>query len=96
MCDNLVALMSVDMLGERNLFCLSHGGVVLFTKKLDFSPSCFYAYSTDCEGKDEGGHAIRILLCSHSNQLLILEGSSLIWAASLDYTPVQITTANFQ
>ncbi len=70
---------------------------MLFTKKLDFNPSCFYAYSTDClEGKDGRDCAIRTLLCSHSNQLLVLEGSSLIWAASLEYTPVHITTANFQ
>lgn len=33
---------------------------------------------------------------SHSNQLLVLRDSSLIWAASMAYTPVQLATASFQ
>lgn len=82
--------------GERSLFCLTQTGVVHFTKKLDFIPSCLYSYSATSADGSASAPVIRTLLASHSNQLLVLQDSRLIWAASLDYTPVQLSTANFQ
>lgn len=82
--------------GERSLFCLTQTGVVHFTKKLDFIPSCLYSYSATSADGSASAPVIRTLLASHSNQLLVLQDSRLIWAASLDCTPVQLSTANFQ
>lgn len=82
--------------GERSLFCLTQNGVVRFTKKLDFNPACLFAYSVSAADGTEASGVIRLLVASHSNQLLVLQDSTLIWAAAMDYSPVHLTTANFQ
>ena len=182
---SLVYMSSVSVpvsLGERSLYCLSQNGVVRFMKKLEVSPSCFWAYhvttptedpaptiapcSSDIQsvsgisgvksvsaisgvksvnaisgvksvsgisgvksvhgngGKNVGVRAVRSvsvvgsgvkgagggvkgasgagvgavrsMLASHCNQLLVLQDDALIWTASLSHTPVHLTTANFK
>ena len=82
--------------GERSLFCLTPNGVLRFTKKLDFNPSCLFAYHASASEGPESFGVIKTLLLSHSNQLLVLQDASLIWAAAIEHTPIQVTTANFQ
>lgn len=66
-----------------------------FTKKLDFNPSCLFAYHVSASEESPG--VVRTLISSHSNQLLVLQDSTLIWAAAMmGNIPVQLTTANFQ
>lgn len=82
--------------GERSLSCLTQSGVVRFTKKLDFNPSCFFAYHASAPDGQDSLAVIRTLVSSHSNQLLVLQDSTLIWAAAMAFTPVHLVTANFQ
>lgn len=95
------------VLGERSLFCFKDNGVLRFMKKLDFNPTCITAYSvqsqpapsTGADGSASPGHGcgeIQYLLSSDSHQLLVFRDSTLIWAASLDYAPVDMATASFQ
>lgn len=93
----LVVTLIISCSGERSLFCVTQKGVLRFMKKLDFSPSCFFVYQ--CLPTDEGTDnvcAVKTLLSSDTNQLLVLQDSSLIWTATLPHTPVQLCTANFQ
>lgn len=78
------------------MFCLTPSGVVRFTKKLDFNPSCLFAYHASAPEGPESFGVIKTLLSSHSNQLLVLQDASLIWAAAMEHTPIQVVTANFQ
>ena len=82
--------------GERNLSCLTQNGVVRFTKKLDFNPSCFFAYHISAPDDQSSYGKIKTMVSSHSNQLLLLQDTALIWAAAMSYAPVQMTTAHFQ
>ena len=96
------------VLGERSLFCFKDNGVLRFVKKLDFNPTCINAYSvqpqsaasTGADGSAASpGHGcgeIQYLLSSDSHQLLVFRDSTLIWAASLDYAPVDMATASFK
>ena len=95
------------VLGERSVFCFKDSGVLRFMKKLDFNPTCIQAYrvlpqpapSTDTDSSASPGHGcgeIQYLLSSDSHQLFVFRDSTLIWAASLDYAPVDMTIASFQ
>ena len=91
------------VLGERSVFCFQDNGVLRFMKKLDFNPTCIHAYSvqplTDSDNSASPGHAcgaVQYLLSSDSHQLLVFRDSTLIWAAALDHTPVDMATASFQ
>lgn len=44
----------------------------------------------------EGEEVLQYLLSSHTNQLMVFQDSSLVWAARLDHTPADITVANFK
>lgn len=91
------------VLGERSVFCFQDNGVLRFMKKLDFNPTCIYAYSVqppttsdNSASPGRGCGTIQYLLSSDSHQLLVFRDSTLIWAAALDHVPVDMATANFQ
>ena len=44
----------------------------------------------------EGEGVLQYLLTSHTNQLMVFQDSSLVWAAQLDHAPADITVANFK
>ena len=64
--------------------------------KLDFNPSCLYAYSVSAAESPDTCGSVKTILSSHTNQLMILQDSSLMWAAGTSHTPVQVTVASFQ
>ncbi len=39
---------------------------------------------------------VQYLLGTHTGQLLVLRDTTLVWAASLEYTPVQLATGAFR
>jgi len=39
---------------------------------------------------------VQYLLASHTNQLLVFQDASLVWAARVDQTPADISVAHFQ
>ena len=45
---------------------------------------------------EEGEGVLQYLLTSHTNQLMVFQDSSLVWAARLDHPPTDITVANFK
>ena len=45
---------------------------------------------------EEGEGVLQYLLTSHTNQLMVFQDSSLVWAARLDHSPTDITVANFK
>ena len=80
---------SIYVLGDRNLFCISELGKMRFMKKLDFNPSCFLPYASLSDGH------IHCMIGSHTQTLMILEDTTLKWAAQLDIVPVSLRVANF-
>ena len=45
---------------------------------------------------EEGEGMVQYLLASHTNQLLVFQDASLVWAARVDQTPADIAVAHFQ
>lgn len=91
------------VMGERSVFCFKDNGVLRFMKKLDFNPTCIHAYGVqqpaatdDSASPGDVCGEVQYLLTSDSHQLFVFRDSTLIWAASLDHAPVDMTTASFQ
>jgi len=85
------------VLGERSVFCFRDNGRMRFMKKLEFSPSCIHAYGiVPPQRGEEGEGMVQYLLASHTNQLLVFQDASLVWAARVDQTPADIAVAHFQ
>ncbi|XP_074539855.1 protein PTHB1 [Halichoeres trimaculatus] len=80
---------SIFVLGERNLYCFRDNGQIRFMKKLEFNPSCFLPYTTVTDG------TTNLLLCNHTNMLLVYTDVTLKWAAQLSFVPVAVRVANF-
>ncbi|CAJ1063068.1 protein PTHB1 [Xyrichtys novacula] len=80
---------SIFVLGERNLYCFRDNGQIRFMKKLEFNPSCFLPYTTVMDG------TTNLLLCNHTNMLLVYQDVTLKWAAQLSCVPVAVRVANF-
>uniref|UniRef100_A0A674MA93 Bardet-Biedl syndrome 9 n=1 Tax=Takifugu rubripes TaxID=31033 RepID=A0A674MA93_TAKRU len=72
----------IFILGERNLYCLRDNGQIHFMKKLEFNPSCFLPYASVRDG------TTNLLLCNHTNMLLVYQDVTLKWAAQLPFVPV--------
>uniref|UniRef100_H3CI58 Bardet-Biedl syndrome 9 n=1 Tax=Tetraodon nigroviridis TaxID=99883 RepID=H3CI58_TETNG len=79
----------IFVLGERNLYCLRDNGQIHFMKKLEFNPSCFLPYASVRDG------TTNLLLCNHTNMLLVYQDVTLKWAAQLPFAPVATRLANF-
>ncbi|XP_011603530.2 protein PTHB1 isoform X2 [Takifugu rubripes] len=79
----------IFILGERNLYCLRDNGQIHFMKKLEFNPSCFLPYASVRDG------TTNLLLCNHTNMLLVYQDVTLKWAAQLPFVPVATRLANF-
>ncbi|XP_034554446.1 protein PTHB1 isoform X2 [Notolabrus celidotus] len=80
---------SIFALGERNLYCFRDNGQIRYMKKLEFNPSCFLPYTTVTDG------TTNLLLCNHTNMLLVYQDVTLKWAAQLSSVPVAVRVANF-
>ncbi|XP_068751344.1 protein PTHB1-like isoform X1 [Montipora capricornis] len=84
------APLSIFILGERSLFCLSDTGSVRFMKKFEYNPSCFIPYNSVLEG------AVNILMATCNKTLMIYQDVTLAWAAQLPHIPVAVKVASFQ
>ncbi|CAF93644.1 unnamed protein product [Tetraodon nigroviridis] len=73
----------------KNLYCLRDNGQIHFMKKLEFNPSCFLPYASVRDG------TTNLLLCNHTNMLLVYQDVTLKWAAQLPFAPVATRLANF-
>ncbi|ESO84549.1 hypothetical protein LOTGIDRAFT_222053 [Lottia gigantea] len=76
--------------GERNIFCLSEGGVLKYMSKMEYDPTCFCPYASLAEG------TINYMVATTTNSLMVCQDVTLKWAAKLEHVPVQIKVANFQ
>ncbi|XP_030013979.1 protein PTHB1 isoform X1 [Sphaeramia orbicularis] len=80
---------SIFVLGERNLYCVRDNGQIRFMRKLEFNPSCFLPYCSVTDG------TTNLLLCNHTNMLLVYQDVTLKWAAQLSFVPVAVRVASF-
>ncbi|XP_067018157.1 protein PTHB1-like [Acropora muricata] len=84
------APLSIFILGERSLFCLTETGSIRFMKKFEYNPSCFLPYNSVIEG------AVNVLLATFNKTLMVYQDVALAWAAQLPHIPVAVRVASFQ
>ncbi|XP_072033738.1 protein PTHB1-like isoform X2 [Amphiura filiformis] len=81
---------SIIVLGERSIVCLKDTGALRFMKKLEYNPSCFFAYTALTDG------VINYMVGTHTGQVMVYQDIALKWAAKLEYIPVSIRVGFFQ
>ncbi|KAK6166671.1 hypothetical protein SNE40_023310 [Patella caerulea] len=81
---------SILVLGERNLYCLTEGGLLRYMSKMEFDPCCFLPYGSMTEG------TINYIVATTTKSLLVYQDVTLKWAAKVEHCPVQVKVANFQ
>jgi len=86
----------IVVLTETLLNLIDSNGVLLYQKKLDFEPMCFYAYNiTDDNYKKNQVFDLMCLISSTYHHIMIYKGFQLAWVAKLFDTPVFISLNNF-
>ncbi|KAI1293790.1 Protein PTHB1 [Halotydeus destructor] len=72
----------IVVLGERSLTVFKESGSNLFSKKLDYTPTCMTPYlNSEC---------LMVAVCSEFNSILVYNSESLKWAAQLPFVPVAV------
>ena len=76
---------------SRSLTALLDTGVVVFMKKLDFTPLCSLSFKSEWQGDK-----IISLVASDPQTLMVFENTSLKWAAQIPFKPVSIKRGSFK
>ncbi|CAF2035963.1 unnamed protein product [Rotaria magnacalcarata] len=90
------ASQTILVLGERNLFCLTDNGQLLFMSKFEYNPSTFIVYNSEVSQSDTSNPGVRYIIGTHSRTLFIAQDGHIRWAAHVDSVPVQIEVATIQ
>ena len=86
----------IVVLSETLLNLIDSNGVLLYQKKLDFDPMCFYAYNISDE--TYSANQVFDLMCLISttyHHIMIYKGYQLAWVTKVFDTPVYISLSNF-
>ena len=76
---------------SRSLTALLDTGIVVFMKKLDFTPLCSLSFKSEWQGDK-----ILSLMASDPQTLMVFENTSLKWAAQIPFKPVSIKRGSFK
>ncbi|CAF0802521.1 unnamed protein product [Adineta ricciae] len=90
---------TIIVLGERNLFCLSDNGQLIFMSKFEYNPSSFIIYNSEnnnVQQSDSSTSSVRYIIGTHSHTLFIVQDAHIRWAAHVDSIPVQIEVCTLQ
>ena len=86
----------IIVLSETLLNLIDSNGVLLYQKKLDFEPMCFYAYNiTDDNYEKNNIFDLMCLISSTYHHIMIYKGFQLAWVAKVFDTPVFISLNTF-
>ncbi|CAF1140201.1 unnamed protein product [Adineta steineri] len=91
---------TIIVLGERNLFCLSDNGQLIFMSKFEYNPSSFIIYNNENNNNgmqsDSSSSGVRYIISTHSHTLFIVQDGHIRWAAHVDSIPVQVEVCTVQ
>ena len=86
----------IVVLSETLLNLIDSNGILLYQKKLDFEPMCFYAYNiTDENYVKNNIFDLMCLISSTYHHIMIYKGFQLAWVAKVFDTPVYISLNSF-
>jgi len=86
----------IVVLSETLLNLIDSNGILLYQKKLDFEPMCFYAYNiTDEKYEKNLVFDLMCLISSTYHHIMIYKGYQLAWVAKVFDTPVYISLNAF-
>ena len=87
----------IVVLSETLLNLINSNGTLLYQKKLDFEPMCFYAYNiTDDNYTKNQIFDLMCLISSTYHHIMIYKGFQLSWVAKVFDTPIYISLNNFE
>ena len=87
----------IVVLSETLLNLIDSNGNLLYQKKLDFEPMCFYAYNiTDDNYTKNQIFDLMCLISSTYHHIMIYKGFQLAWVAKVFDTPIYISLNNFE
>ena len=87
----------IVVLSETLLNLINSNGTLLYQKKLDFEPMCFYAYNiTDDNYIKNQIFDLMCLISSTYHHIMIYKGFQLVWVAKVFDTPIYISLNNFE
>ena len=94
--NNLNKKEEIVVLSETLLNLIDSNGVLLYQKKLDFDPMCFYAYNITDENYEKNNiFDLMCLISSTYHHIMIYKGFQLAWVTKVFDTPVFISLNNF-
>ncbi len=86
----------IVVLSETMLNLIDSNGILLYQKKLDFEPMCFYAYNiTDDNYVRNNIFDLMCLISSTYHHIMIYKGYQLAWMTKVFDTPVYISLNAF-
>jgi hypothetical protein len=86
----------IVVLSETMLNLIDSNGILLYQKKLDFEPMCFYAYNiTDDNYVKNNVFDLMCLISSTYHHIMIYKGYQLAWMTKVFDTPVYISLNAF-
>ena len=87
----------IVVLSETLLNLINSNGTLLYQKKLDFEPMCFYAYNITDENYTKNQiFDLMCLISSTYHHIMIYKGFQLAWVAKVFDTPIYISLNNFE
>ena len=87
----------IVVLSETLLNLINSNGTLLYQKKLDFEPMCFYAYNITDENYTKNQiFDLMYLISSTYHHIMIYKGFQLAWVAKVFDTPIYISLNNFE
>ena len=87
----------IVVLTETLLNLINSNGTLLYQKKLDFEPMCFYAYNITDENYTKNQiFDLMCLISSTYHHIMIYKGFQLAWVAKVFDTPIYISLNNYE
>ena len=88
----------IVVLTETLLNLINSNGTLLYQKKLDFEPMCFYAYNITDDNYIIKNQIFDLmcLISSTYHHIMIYKGFQLAWVAKVFDTPIYISLNNFE
>ena len=82
---------TIVVTNSRSVTALLDTGIVVFMKKLDFTPLCSMSFKSEWQGE-----RVISLVASDPQTLMVFENTSLKWAAQIPFKPVMIQRGSFK
>jgi Bardet-Biedl syndrome 9 protein len=76
----------IVVVAEHTLFCLADDGEMRWNRRIDYMPSCAYAYNPG----DRRKNPANVLVGTHGHSLIVMSHEKVLWSARGNCTPLQV------